>query len=237
MKAGISCFLPFLFAVSIVAEESYRTFTDTEGRSIEAMPSMMSGNSIIVKLKNGRTYTIPVNKLSPPDQQFVAKWKETAPKPIPRMIVDFTSGRRNEGEKGFSDLRIETLSPKVKVVNQDSRYEIEKAKATYFAFGKHIAARNNLKVLQKASFVFSLKPGETIEHAGKTIQHQYDDEYVKYGYKYTGYLVVLQDSNGKVVQSIGSTGFEKFAEMALPLSQDAIIDRKFQPAEDPGYIY
>lgn len=237
MNAGILLFVSLFFASAAVAQESYRTFTDTEGRSIEATPTMMNGNSIVVKLKNGRTYTIPVNKLSPPDQQFIAKWKETAPKPIPRMSLDFTSGRRNEDDEGYSDHRIETLSPKVKVVNQDSRYEIEKAKVTYFALGKHIAARDNLKVLQKASFEFSLKPGQTVEHVGERIQYEYDDDYIKHGYKYTGYLVVIQDSKGELIQSIGSTGFDKFAKMALPLEQDAVIDRKFQPSTDPGSVY
>ena len=58
------------------ASAEMRTFTDTQGREIEAEILTVSGSKVTLKLANGKTYTIPVSKLSKDDRFFVEVWAD-----------------------------------------------------------------------------------------------------------------------------------------------------------------
>lgn len=58
------------------ASAEMRTFTDTQGRKIEAEIVGVSGSKVTLKLANGKTYTIPLTKLSKDDQFFVEVWAD-----------------------------------------------------------------------------------------------------------------------------------------------------------------
>ena len=220
------------------AAEPFRTFENTQGQKIEARPKHMTGNSIVLELKNGKIYSVAVNKLSPADQAFIAKWKKNAPKPIPRLDISFTSGKSDEDADNISDHRIQTFKPKVVVNNRDTQFDIENAKVTVLGFGKSVASRSYSSVIFKNTYTFSLKSGQTAELEGKQIRIEYDDEGIKHGYKYSGYIAVMQTEGGDIVKVAGSGANARLHEdvitsRVLLLKQDDVFKRDFEVDPDP----
>jgi hypothetical protein len=55
-----------------------RTFTDEKGREIEAGIVRVQGDKVELELdKNGKTYKVPVGKLSEADREFIKEWQES----------------------------------------------------------------------------------------------------------------------------------------------------------------
>ncbi len=59
-------------------EESLRTWTNSEGKTIKASLNALEGDSVTLRLENGRTYTIPLATLSDGDRQHVETWQKAA---------------------------------------------------------------------------------------------------------------------------------------------------------------
>ncbi|BCX46795.1 hypothetical protein HAHE_07030 [Haloferula helveola] len=52
-----------------------RTFTDQQGREIEAEVTSVSGSNVTLLLDSGKKYTFPISKLSSADQLYIKLWK------------------------------------------------------------------------------------------------------------------------------------------------------------------
>jgi|GEM_PF-2624256 len=65
-----------LVLLSLAAPVGARTFTDRQGRKIEAEITGVSGSKVTLRLANGKSYTLPVSRLSDADQFFVSMWKD-----------------------------------------------------------------------------------------------------------------------------------------------------------------
>jgi formylglycine-generating enzyme required for sulfatase activity len=80
----IICFF-WLFNISL-AEETFRTWTSSDGRKLEAKFIEMVGNSVKIKNTQGREFILPLNKLSQADQEYAKLVSQKAlfnlPKPF-----------------------------------------------------------------------------------------------------------------------------------------------------------
>jgi len=63
----------FFFTILLAAEEPLRTWTSTDGRTIEARFLEMMGNEVRIKYPDRRVLNVPLNKFSPADQEYVRK--------------------------------------------------------------------------------------------------------------------------------------------------------------------
>ncbi|MBM4095099.1 MAG: hypothetical protein FJ276_37690 [Planctomycetes bacterium] len=55
------------------AQAASRTWTDASGKfKVEAVLLNVNGDNVVLKKKNGNTTTVPISKLSKPDQDFLA---------------------------------------------------------------------------------------------------------------------------------------------------------------------
>lgn len=89
--------------VLLVTHSSYgevRTFTDDQGRQIQAELVGLRGDNVVIK-SNGRMAQWPIAKLSKKDQAYVAFWKQSA-ETTPRVDVRIWE-RDGIGEKGVID--------------------------------------------------------------------------------------------------------------------------------------
>jgi len=55
--------------------EAYRTFTNAQGRTIEARVLQLSGDTVSIAMRDGREFSIPVSGLSAEDRNYLASWK------------------------------------------------------------------------------------------------------------------------------------------------------------------
>src|SRR6056300_1666005 len=71
MKAALNAF--FLFAISLSAKEALRTWTSSDGRTLEARYLEMVGTKVRIENASGRKFTVPLTGFSPADQEYVKK--------------------------------------------------------------------------------------------------------------------------------------------------------------------
>ena len=64
-----------LMSVSLVTIASARTWTDDQGRKVDAEIVRVEGDEVVLKSK-GREINVPTSKLSEKDQQFIKQWVE-----------------------------------------------------------------------------------------------------------------------------------------------------------------
>ncbi|NWK56188.1 hypothetical protein HW115_11250 [Verrucomicrobiaceae bacterium N1E253] len=87
-----------IHAPSALAE--LHTFTNTEGKTIQAEITEVSSGKVKLKLSNGKNYTVPFAKLSEADQTYIKEWHEKnkgMPKPSHfRLEIDRKSSRVRE---------------------------------------------------------------------------------------------------------------------------------------------
>ena len=72
MKSLTQTFL-LLFAVTLFAKEPVRTWTSTDGRTLEARYLEMVGTKVRIENASGRKFTVPLNGFSSADQEYVKK--------------------------------------------------------------------------------------------------------------------------------------------------------------------
>jgi len=77
--------LPILLLLTLLASGAFaqdrRKWKDTQGRTIDATYLAVEGESVKLKLSNGKTSVVPLDKLSEADRQWV-KDRQAPPKPV-----------------------------------------------------------------------------------------------------------------------------------------------------------
>ncbi len=66
-----------------------RTFTATDGRTMEAEIIAATTATVSVKRADGRTFEFPLDRLSPADRTFVETWRRAQPKPAMHLDLSF----------------------------------------------------------------------------------------------------------------------------------------------------
>ena len=60
-----------ILAVTLTAKEPLRTWTSTDGRTLEARYLEMIGTKVQIENATGRKFTVPLNGFSSADQEYV----------------------------------------------------------------------------------------------------------------------------------------------------------------------
>jgi len=121
LKATLRNFTPFVATLSFLASLDARTWTDVQGRKIEADLVSSTDTDVTLKLASGKDATLPLSKLSAEDQTFIkesaangsSKDGKADPKP---------AGKEGDG-LNFSDPWPQTIrfseDPQIQVVSED----------------------------------------------------------------------------------------------------------------------
>ena len=205
----------------LVAQSSdFHTFTNTEGKSLEAKILRVMDDTMIIQAKNGRSYTVKKELFSDSDQSYIRKWaEEEAKNYVPSLDVDFSSGKGDAKDGTDYDNRSQRLSPKVSIKNRDARFTVKNANVTVLMFGKDVLNSRKLKVLSRQSYkLSSLEPGQTATWEGKSFTAPYDDNSAaQFGHKYNGYIVVVENESGKKIHTAGTASYKNYSEAAMRL--------------------
>ncbi|MEM0969299.1 MAG: hypothetical protein AAF191_03950 [Verrucomicrobiota bacterium] len=227
----VHSFLLFLLPSLLFSET--RTFTSSDGKSLSASLIKVSGNTAYIQIASGKTYQLPLERLSEEDQRYVKDWqKKEEANFIPRLSLDFSSGKGDSKDGTDYDNRSQTLRPGVKVENRELEFHLKGAEGHVFLFGTDVINRRSVKVLSRQNFpIASLAAGQELAWEGKPVKVQYDDNNAaRFGHAYSGYLAIITNKSGKILATAGTTSFIKKAEAALELKSGAIADRDLRPA-------
>lgn len=207
-------------------ESEFRTFSNSDGKKIEAKAISVSGENIKIEMRDGRKFDLPIAKLSPADREWIDSWKESAAADyVPELRISFDEKvEKSNDETGF--VYIEKFSPELSITNREENFDLTDAKATILLIGEEIEKKDTFLVLSKETLSFSLVAGESKELEGKKSETKYATIQA-YGAKFSGYAVIIENAGGKIIANIGSRGWDKNPANALKAGEGSSVREDF----------
>ena len=149
-----------------------------------------------------------------------------------RFDADVSSGKADKMNKvGEIDDRNVTLAMKATITNLDTKKSLEGGKVTLIAIAKDVVMSEELKVVSRSQFPLTIKPLGKQSVSAEPVLLKYDDKAsAKHGHKYLGYVLMIDDAEGKRVFSKAvPTTLGGNLDAAMKLTQDQICNRKLEP--------
>ena len=234
---GRTCSLALAFLIATGGTIEGRVFTNTEGKSLEAEIVRASTTKVTLRLKNKRTSTIPLTKLSEEDRKFVAAWLADKV-PHLRFKPNLVRSNRDERDSGYySSDQIQTFEMTVDYSNDENTKGLEESLMKFILVGRSMRDKNQYKILSVQNETFTVAPsGRGTIPFRKVINRYYDGSYSKSGYKCTGYIVHAERKRDKrEVFSYASTKpLEELLHTVLKLKTGDVTDKFFRKVNVVG---
>ncbi len=179
-----------------------RVWTDKKGNSIEAEFVKIFSGKVVLKTAEGKQIKVPQNGLSQKDLEYL---KNVVP---PKIDIEVNIKKENKQTSsdgyGYSR-RKEKIKGKVTLLKKNKAPSNRKFTAHLYVFAEDIRD-DELWILDKAKHEFSFEHQKTVEFSGNQRSVSYSDSSYsnKYGDQYKGYLVFIEDDNGKIICIKGS---------------------------------
>jgi len=204
----------FTFFLSLTIEA--RIWKDKKGHEIEAELMSMQAGKVFLKRSNGKTLRISKKSLSEADQEFLAT------KIPPKVKIDFkkSQDRRSDGYDVY-------MTGKIIITKKSAPTYSGTLTATLIMIGKY-ENRAAFIILDKASNTFTFTNSKTFVLKGKLFR-MYNSYYSSYGQKYMGYIALITDADGKLVEvKSNRKEFLKDYKKIIKFEKGARFDRKFK---------
>ena len=176
---------------------------------------MADGKVTLERASDGKAFTLPVSRLSAGDQKFLKTWKPAAkkrggksaskrelsvhPKP-PRIEVRVASNKRIEKTNISLDDKKMSVKLELTVTSLERGLELEGLKVHCFAVGRSVDDGDELKVISRDDHEIGLVYDKAVELTGEKRNLMYDNRgYATYGHSYLGHVVVIIDSENRVI--------------------------------------
>ncbi len=231
----------FLFATTIHAET--RVFTDTTGRTFRGELVSTEGEFVTIKREDGQTFKARASAFSQADIEYFKKHglKEAAAPtatnatgtpastaPI-RLDVKVYSGKQEQQAKIWYE-KEQKISYRVEMKNTEVKRDLEKAHGVLLVFAKVMQSNDQTQVISREEFDCDIKAITTYKYEmQKPLRLRYDSDSMTSGLRASGYLFVLKDSGGKVLNVTGSSEtVAKNYEAALNLKLNAVFSKDYK---------
>ena len=208
-----------------------RTFTSTDGRTLEADVVKIEGEAAVLQLATGRSVTVPFKLLIESDQAYLKEWaKQDALNRIPRVEVKIDSNKRDTNVAAGYDERRGSVKFEIDVANEERGFAIKGATATLVVVGEYLSREKTNLIMQKVEFKdINIEFGKTRQLAADQIRYEYDNDDYSYGVKYNGYVFVLRNASGAVVDVTAIPArLEKLYEPILKLKEGDYFNERFE---------
>ena len=210
-----------VLALSEAHASGFRVFTSSDGKPLEAKVLSMTGQKVTLeRAADGKAFTLPVKRFSAGDQTYLKAWKPSAkkggkkaeptkkkgkqelsvhPEP-PRIEVKVSSNKRIEKTNISLDDKKMSVKFELAVKSLERGMELEGLKVNCFVFGRGVDDNNELKVICRDDHEIGLKYGTEVELMGEKQNLMYDNRgYATYGHSYLGHVVVVRDSQNRII--------------------------------------
>lgn len=223
----IVCFIFSTLTALSQEEDEFRKFTSSDGKAIEAKAVSLSADTIKIEMKNGRTFELPVTRLSLEDQQWIGEWDEKRAKAfVPSLKISFDENMdESTDETGF--VYVQKLSPELEITNEEAAFDLTDAKVTTFIIVENVKDRDDFIVLSKQTTPLSLTAGEAKELKVKEAETMYAT-IKESGGKYAGHALIIENASGTVIAHKGSRGWGKNPENALKAQEGSTVQKDFK---------
>ena len=238
-----------LLILAVVAASTFsyqdvtaRDFTSSSGQKMQAEVYSVSGESVTLARSDGKQFSVPISRFSAEDQVYIKKWAEENKGKVPahlkdkkpRMTLRISTGKTSKDDdqiSGFVDERKQKVQLTATMENNDAVYPITGAKLTMMVFGESPETGDNAVVYWQQFNDIELPLNEEQSLVGKGFELWYDDRGAMYGFKYKGYLVFLEDPEGKILHETSIPGTaSKNLENARKLKAGDVYNREYKSA-------
>lgn len=187
-------FILALIATCAFAE--FRIWRDQKGNSIEAELLSMNAAQVAIRDRNGKVFKFNPKKLSQTDQQYL---KTAFP---PKMDVEFKKHQdRRNGSYNYSATVI--MSGEVVITKKEQRDYSKSLKVVLLMIARS-ERHNDFIIADRAESEFDFKNSREFNLTGNRFS-MYEDKYDNtVGCSYVGYLAVVMDENGNVLETKSS---------------------------------
>jgi hypothetical protein len=199
------------------AQAQSHTFTDLNGQTFPAEVLAVKNGAAVLRRDNDKVYSVDLATLSPADQKFLAGWKAKAGA---AQVVTATTD---------SDIAVKIsveaakpgeatqLVARVSLINQEECNDFKGLKGTLILIGRQADNANKFKVLAVETFSGDLPACGKFDFNGQPFNRTDAADPNQPSHPYQGYVFVLQNSDGTIIQFYHSGSFVKDGAAALKL--------------------
>ena len=240
MKSLIKPTLLLFLTAFLESDATARTFTSANGQEIEAEITFVSGGKVTLERSDGRVFSVAPEMFSQEDQAYISKWKEDNKGKVPphlkdqqpRMTIDVSTGKTHKDDdlpNGYIDEKKQKVRIKAKLESSDPIYPIIDAKLTAMVLGRSPITRDTAVVYKQVFKGIELPLSEVKEYECKGFELWYDDRGAMYGHKFRGYIVYLEDPQGKILHAKCIPGAaENYMENVKKLKAGDVINNRYE---------
>ena len=238
-------------ALSLQAE--VRVFTDNQGRIFRGELESVNGQFVTIKRESdGQTFTLKASNFSPVDMTYfkqhglkdeasapaaangataptsgAATPASNAPMRVSVKVMPKTT-ERPYGRSSYS--KTQKTSYKIELHNDEYKRDLGKMHATIMTFAKVLKTPEDTQVVGREDFdLAAVRASGTATHESeKVVETWYENEF-SYGLRYSGYLLVVKDESGAMLNvSASSETLAKHYEDLLKLKPQNLFDHSFK---------
>lgn len=145
----------------------------------------------------------------------------------PNLEIVVTKSKTDCLDGSDYDNRQQVFEFTVKIKNKDLSKNLENLSAELYVVGKYVTS-NEYVLLDKATSSFGLPRGKEHSFKGSPIELSYDDnQAARFGVKYNGYVVFVQDQDGNILAEKGNkTSFLKYMDKLRNLSKEQRFNKQ-----------
>lgn len=208
-----------------------RIWTSIKGDTIEAEYVNIIGTKVALKTQNGKTIKVPMAGLSDADHDYL---KELIP---PKIKIDVDVDKDRDTVSSYSstygsynyERKAETIKCTAVLQKTNQEPTSRKFKAYIYVIGEE-TARSVKRVLSRVEHEFDFKNSKTTRFNSSpvTVEYTKSDYASEGGWRYEGYIVFVEDGQGRIVAIESSnSGYEKFIHKLKVLKEGEQMDDDF----------
>lgn len=227
--------IPLLVLFSdVYADPAPVSLTNNAGRTIKVSLKKATESEVTVQLRSNRkVHTLQISDLDNASRAKIKKWLDEGGGSSTDFEISYTSGKssRTSKREQYDDKTLK-LRPTVSVKNRDSSASAKNLKVTLLLVGSPVNETSLYYVFTKQTKKTGLiEAGESFVAEYSSLVTEYDDKgYSKFGAKYHGYVIIVQNARGSVVasKSIPSTLITKHGKKFLELKAKQCYTRQLE---------
>jgi len=172
-----------------------RTWNSKKGSTIEAEYVNDVGGKVVLKGADGKQRKVPIAALSEKDQEYIYCLKP------PKIDINVKKGLRRGDSGRDYDNKSQVVQCEVAIKKTGTRPYTGDLKAELFVFGVEVVSDMYVLMDKKnTSFKFTKENKGEHSFTGTRIDLEYDDnDTAQFGTKFEGFLVVVTDSVGEII--------------------------------------
>jgi hypothetical protein len=204
--------------ISCFAE--YRVWTDKKGNTVEAEFIRVSGDKIVLCNRDGKEYRLTSSSLCDEDQEHL---KEKIPDNVVssadtksadiqeklRIEINFKKNTDTRRPREGSSYTEEEMVCSASITKKTTSAYDQELKATLYVLGVR-DSEDQYVMLDKTEHTFNFRSSPEVLLTGERFLITYYGSSSKYDTKYEGYLIVVRNATGEIIEvKASSNKFEK----------------------------